>query len=339
MITKIFSMKSLFWKNLPYNIQWKIKNVSLISSYLLKNPIVLADIGARGGSLGELENLKEYINYVGFDADKKEAELLSKNPPEGFSDYKIFPYFVGRDKEEVEFKIYNLPNHCSVYDPGDRHNEHFGFKTFYVKENIKLNSSSLDKILLNEKIEMPDIIKLDTQGNELIILENSPVAVENALIIETEFEFIEMYKNQPLFFDISKYLYEKGFELVYINRVFHNRSSYIGDSRGQLIWGDGLFVRREDKLANFDINRIIKMVVLLINYGHLDIAYSIILKNPKILEILPEIKKYFKPYSGSLLNKVNRVLHFQFDKILAILLLFRKSSKSIYESDRQWPIR
>ena len=59
------------------------------------------------------------------------------------------------------------------------------------------------------KLDYIDFLKLDTQGNELNIIKSIGSKISNVSVIKTEVEMIPMYKNQPLFHDVSSFLYQE----------------------------------------------------------------------------------------------------------------------------------
>ena len=76
-----------------------------------------------------------------------------------------------------------------------------------VREKRILEFLSFKDFLDKFKKKSPDLIKLDTQGSELDILKSlSSKQLDEVIYIEIEAEFIELYKNQPLFRDIDLYL-------------------------------------------------------------------------------------------------------------------------------------
>jgi FkbM family methyltransferase len=320
---------------LPYNINWMIKDTFPIASFLEAHPLVVADIGARGGSLGELENLKKFIRYFAFDADTDEAERLSHSPPAGFHSFEVFPFYVGRENGLIDFHIFHDAGHSSLFKPSSRFKNFFSRNQFDVKETVKVESKTLDAIIQDRKLEYPDIIKLDTQGTELDILSNAENTLSQATLVEVEVEFIEMYQNQPLMHDVMKFMYDRGFELLYLNRVFGGRTAYPGQARGQLIFGDALFGRKEESLAVLGIEKITKYVIALINYGHLDLAYHIFTAIHGVEIMIPEAKRYFKKKN---IDPI-RFLILQLDKLLFLLLHFRKTNNQLMDSDRSWPFR
>ena len=139
-------------------------------------------------------------------------------------------------------------------------------------------------------------------------------------MVEVEVEFLEMYEGQPLFHDVLKFMMENGFELLYLNRVFAQRNQFFsGQTRGQIIFADALFGRREDYLSNLSTDRLIKFILLLINYGHIDFAYHLMKLYPRTGKELPSLNLYF--YARG--NKIKRMLLSQIDKLILLLLFLR----------------
>ncbi len=81
---------------------------------------------------------------------------------------------------------------------------------FRVVSKEKISTRRLDEI---EECPQADFIKLDVQGAELLVLENALQKISNAVVIETEVEFVEIYRNQPLFGDIQRFMRDQGFVL------------------------------------------------------------------------------------------------------------------------------
>jgi hypothetical protein len=223
--------------------------------------------------------------------------------------------------------------------PNIRYKDKFAADYFDIANTVSVESKPLDMIVKENGLNYPDMIKLDTQGSELNILKASPECLKNAMLIESEVEFIEMYDKQYLFHDMSKFLYDNGYELLYLNRLFHNRNNYNGEARGQIIWGDALFGKREDKLDNYSMEQIAKYVILLINYGHLDYAHYLMQKYKELDNLIPNARKYFRIYRKNIFSKIRRVIYFQYDKLLYLLIHLRKTNKNNYDHDRNWPIR
>jgi len=333
----IFKHWNHYYAELPYNLNWQIKFSSQEKKFLKQHPLVVCDIGARGSAPNELIPFFPYMDYHCFDADKEECDRL-KSISTPYKGYHVFPYFIGKNSKDVAFNLYKNRRHSSIFKPGERYYSIYSKEIDPIEETVLLKSRPLEDVYSQEKLRSPDFIKLDTQGSELDILVGSKSIISNASLIEIEVEFTEVYQGQPLFHDVMKFMIDNGFELLYLNRVFdHRRKVFSGKSRGQLTWGDALFGRREDNVDGFSDEQIVKYVLLLINYGHIDIAFHLIKIFPRINAMLPELDHtYFKKYQTS---KFKRFFPSQIDKLVLLWLHLRKYNQMDFDYDRSWPVR
>jgi len=106
------------------------------------------------------------------------------------------------------------------------------------KDQIKVQATTLGKFCLTNGISTIDILKMDIQGGELAALQG----VENLLkdqrikLIYTETYFIQQYDQQPLFHDISKFLFNYNYVLKDIYSPIYGK--------GNLSWADVIFVSK-----------------------------------------------------------------------------------------------
>jgi hypothetical protein len=210
---------------------------------------------------------------------------------------------------------------------------------FSVNRSAEVESKTLDSIFETELSEDIDVIKLDTQGTEFEILENSPESLSKAFLVEVEVEFFEMYKDQKLFADVCQLMRERGFDLLYLNRVFMSRPTYKGKTRGQVIFGDALFGRRDDLASVLSVDKKLKYIITLIQYGHLDFAHKLYSEDKAAQALVPGIGKFFELYSASPWGKFKRFASMQLDKVILLLLHARQTNHRGCDSDRSWPIR
>jgi len=341
----IFKYWYHYYAVLPYNLNWQRTLSRQERQFLAENPIVVCDVGARGAAPEELAPLFGDMLYYAFDADEEECNRL-RQLDHPFRERSLFPYFIGSDAPETPFYLYKARGESSTFLPGKRFATVFAGAEFGVEREITMSSISLDTFFANEEAHLPDFLKLDTQGSELEILRGASRAVQSATLIEVEVEFIEVYKGQPLFKDVLEFMTANGFELLYLNRVFGHRTQYFtGGSRGQLVFGDALFGRREDQLAEFTPAQIAKYILLLKNYGHIDFANHLISLHPDLKEQFPFLRQVIPhPIQGGRLKRfifgrLRRSLLAQLDKLILILLHLRGHNQLINDSDRSWPIR
>jgi FkbM family methyltransferase len=323
---------------LPYNLNWAIRPSPAIRSFLERHPIRLVDVGARGGLPGELAALEAFTDCVCFDADPDECARLNSQEHRAHG-FRAFPYFIADRDAPMTFHIYKEGGHSSVYPPGREFKAQFAGEEFGILRSVQVQGTSLDAVYAREQLAPPDFLKLDTQGSELACLRGASRILKNICLAEVEVEFVPIYEGQPLFHDVMKFMTENGFELLYLNRVFGQRSAYGGPSRGQIVFGDALFGRSRDTVSSWETPKLVRYVLLLIHYGHLDFAHALTRDFPQILAEAPGLSHYFRRWSYSRPARAWRLMLSQLDKLLCFLLHARKYNQMPMDSDRGWPFR
>ena len=318
----------------PYNANWALTDLTPIADFLQGNPLNIVDVGARDAYLGEIENLKQFCNYYGFDADRTECERINSQPPDGFRSLTMLPYYVGTENNPTVFHLYKSPAESSQFEPCERFRKLFD-ENLAIQQSFTLEARALDRVIEDARIPNIDFLKLDTQGSELNVLESGTKALDRLLLLESEIEITEMYKGQPLLGTIVSFLNSHGFDLLYLNRVFRTRRNYPGEARGQIIFCDALFAKRETNFHALDPVQLAKHAILLCNYGHLDIAFDIWNSTPDVRRLLPDLTTYFSPYK----SPSDRAQIMNHEKLLYWQLARRRTNQLFMDSDRSWPIR
>ena len=319
---------------LPYNLNWGIKSKPL-ANFLCKNRIFVIDVGARNGVPSELARLSEFLNYVGFDADQQECQRLMAEQPGDNGSHRVLPYFIGKEGT-VDFRLYDDRGTSSSYEIGGEYSAAFLDPPPHLERVIALNAVPLDDVVDREHLDFPDFLKLDTQGSELEILRGASHTLAQTSLIEVEVEFYPMYEGQPLFADVDSLLRSAGFELLYLNRVFGQRSNiYKGLSRGQLLFGDALYGRSPSRLGGFAPERLARYIILLCHYGHVDLAYQIYQEHHEVQAMCPAISGCFSTPPGPIRKKLMLLL----DRLMLLPLHLRRTNHMLQDSDRSWPVR
>jgi hypothetical protein len=90
---------------------------------------------------------------------------------------------------------------------------------------------------MQQDINHIHLLKLDVQGAELKVLQGSTRLLARKAIglIYAEVEFIPLYQNQPLFHDVSAWLYAYGYRCFGLYNLAYQRN-------GQLTYGDAIFI-------------------------------------------------------------------------------------------------
>ncbi len=272
------------------------------------------DVGAAGEVNERWRYLSKNINYFGFEPDER-SRLLLKNDY-NFNFYKIFPDGLWNISGEFKINLTNKPEASSLYKPNYKLLNLFPLKErFLIDKTLNINCVSLDSL----KLENLDFIKIDIQGGELKVLEGASQSLKKCLGLELEVEFLELYKNQPLFGDVVSFLQEKNIEFIDFTTINRwGRKKY--DGMGQLTFGDALFLRTPEYIIeNFKNDNVIKLKYLgiCLIYNRFDLI-------DKLIEISENDFKFltnsFLISLESLKRKNNnlRRMNFLFTKFMAL---------------------
>ena len=93
-----------------------------------------------------------------------------------------------------------------------------------TREEVTVRLLTLDSYCAAQGIERIDLLKLDTQGYELRVLDGARSLVERHAIplIHLEVCFVRFYEHQPLFPEVYQYLYDRDYRLVWLyDSSFH----------------------------------------------------------------------------------------------------------------------
>jgi hypothetical protein len=113
------------------------------------------------------------------------------------------------------------------------------------------------------------MLKIDIQGGELMVFQNAPERMSQALLIQTEVEFMPMYLGQPLFTDVDLFLRQRGFMLHRLEPMvtrdiaplLFGTDPYEGHS--QILWADAIYMRDITRLEALDADQLLRLAVIL----------------------------------------------------------------------------
>lgn len=152
----------------------------------------------------------------------------------------------------------------------------------HVVSKIEVDTTRLDDIPETEGI---DFVKIDIQGAELMVFQNATQRLADALVIQTEVEFLPLYVDQPLFGDVDVFLRGQGYAF---HRFFPTVSRtivpmlvqqdiYAGLS--QTVWADAVYVRDFTRLSRLSPRQLLAMAAILHDcYQSYDLVLHILLE-------------------------------------------------------------
>ena len=241
-------------------------------------PVQVVDIGAN-----PIDGEPPYQSLLAAGA----ARVIGFEPnPEAFAQLErgkgpnetYFPDALG-DGREQRLYVCRAPGMTSIYPPNEPLFQFFhGFERWgEVIKTVPVQTRRLDDI---DAIEDVDFVTLDVEGYELEILRHGLRKLEDAVIVQTEVNFLPLHVGQPLFADMDLFMREQGFVIhkfgAMHSRVVYplvvNQSAYSGLS--QLIWADAIYLRDFTAFAKLPPAKLLKLAIVLHDaYGSIDMAH------------------------------------------------------------------
>jgi FkbM family methyltransferase len=115
-----------------------------------------------------------------------------------------------------------------------------------TKQCISVSVDTIDHICSKNSIDNIDLLKIDAQGAELKILIGAHDILSRigVRVIYCEIQFLRLYQNAARFDEIWSLLSGYGYRL-------HNIYNLVYNHRGEICWGDAIFVREADFPSNY----------------------------------------------------------------------------------------
>ncbi|MDY0321754.1 MAG: FkbM family methyltransferase [Arcobacteraceae bacterium] len=258
------------------------QNKLIFSDFFTKNyKVIYADIGASGGLINPWDIFdKENLKVIGFEPDKSEYEKLSMvNPNNQY-------YNIGLWSTNEVRKFYIMENGIStssLYPPNlklnSMHLEHYNVGRT-ISRVIEVPCDSLDCIIIN-KNDIPDFIKIDTQGSEYEILKGAQnLLTQNTLLVTAETWIEEYYLGAPTMEKIILLMKSFGYNLFGTEpaaaRKFRNSRNIEDKSRQHMAGFELLFIKDFEKLKFNNSDRFVVFIALLELYAYRSYAIYIL---------------------------------------------------------------
>lgn len=105
---------------------------------------------------------------------------------------------------------------------------------------LEMPARSVDSLVAEHNLQAPYLLKLDTHGFEIPILEGAVNTLQNANLVIIEAYNFQIQKDSLLFFELCQYMYDRGFRVADICEPMHRPLD-------QLFWQVDLFFLRKDR--------------------------------------------------------------------------------------------
>ena len=235
-IVKYFLRRSNFW--LIYSQKNKVSGCNLfkdLKSLLKSESPVCFDVGANEGQTIKL--LQEVFRSPRIYAFEPSSEVFTKLRSRRYrSDVFLYNFALGRQNSQEEFINYEDSRLSSFFPLSTDEESQFGHLKIKAKESVEIKT--IDWFLTRYQINEIDLLKVDTQGYDLQVLQGASESFRRGSIrnVYVELNFLKLYENQADAQQITRFLTERNFHLV----------DYYEKSRREdvLFWCNGLFTRR-----------------------------------------------------------------------------------------------
>lgn len=238
---------------------------------------VLVDIGASGGESSRWKRVCRDYQAILFEPDSRaRRELISPN-----SHRLVLSTALSDRRGEIDFHLCRAQPLSSVYYPNSELMKEFLKEEYLVGydviNKIRLPCDTLDNQLLEHQIPDVDFIKIDVQGHELAVLRGAAQSLGKAIGLEIEVEFLEVYKNQPLFGEVDEFVRGMGYDIFDLEKSYFKRrkTGYYGVRKGQIIFGIALYYISPEKMferLTITDRKLVNAAIAYATYGYFDAA-------------------------------------------------------------------
>ena len=244
--------------------------------------LTLVDVGSAGGLNPRWNPYRSILSSVLFDPREEAAAGEF-----GRGQTRVYPVALGEQSGKAPLHLTAMANMSSFLEPDPevmaRYGKKRGDSAVVATEQVQIER--LDSLAEQDGFR-PDVLKVDTQGSELMVLNGAEQALYSVLLAEIEVSFFRRYRDQPLFADIEAHMAKRGFELIELQKLKRYRASNRlnirnagvgkGDHSGRVTYGDAIFLRREESILSASKSdggaSLMRAVVALAAYGKADIA-------------------------------------------------------------------
>jgi FkbM family methyltransferase len=171
------------------------------------------DVGANTGqfarSLRKLGYQGRIVSFEPMDQARAELERAAAGDP----DWTVFPLALGRQPAELELQIFADDTFSSLHDLRGEASAVFGE---YVRKTgtQRVQVARVDDLWVRlwEKSERCQVLlKTDTQGHDLEVLQGAEHSLEDVAVVMSEASVERIYENSPNLSELAAYLEKHGF--------------------------------------------------------------------------------------------------------------------------------
>ena len=253
-----------------------------------QHPLVLVDVGARGGLKSNWSRAQRHLRLLGFEPDEREFNRLVASTRAADSSNAYFNTALHNRRGALRLNVARDRGLSSIFEPNREFLDAFPDASRFDTVDVQqVEADSLDDQLRTRQITDVDFVKVDTQGSELLVLQGASTALTSSVVgVEVEVEFSPIYRDQPLFADVDTFLRGLGFLLFDLRPCYWKRAAgrSLGGPRGQVIWADALYLKSLPALRaglapltpELRKSKVLRAISISLLYGYSDYALEIL---------------------------------------------------------------
>lgn len=192
-------------------------------------PRVIYDIGAHGGMwTRQVQKIFCESQFYLFEANEIHKPSLQQI---------VFPSFIavlGDSNREVIFYSNNSTGDSILRE------QTLHYADGRCVEKL-VQMMTLESIVLENSLPLPDLVKIDVQGAETLIIQGSPEVICNAEVVILETKILEYNKDAPLVYETINLMHDLGYRILDITELHFLAT-------GELCEIDILFVKESSSL-------------------------------------------------------------------------------------------
>jgi FkbM family methyltransferase len=121
---------------------------------------------------------------------------------------------------EAQFEVNRSEASSSLLPIDPRNSAWFG-RDLRVANSISVVTLTLPELMIRQKLETVDLLKLDLQGAERLVLSGGAEVLERVRVIYTEVFFEQLYTGAWLFWEMNEFLSGRGFKVCGLSNIVH----------------------------------------------------------------------------------------------------------------------
>jgi FkbM family methyltransferase len=210
-----------------------------VEKILGRSPELIIDIGAQRGdtTIGYLQRFPT-CRVCAFEPELENYTHAKTRLAAFAARAQLFMDAIGDVSAPVQLNVNSHSGTHSLLESGD---QRYWDGSVATLNQTSVRCRRLDDFFDEFKIEKADLLAMDIQGAELRALKGAErlLTDHRVALVYCEVEFYELYKRQPLFWDVGSYLHRKGYHLYALYDPHYHK-----DNPRVLSWADALFVSR-----------------------------------------------------------------------------------------------